>query len=187
MKLYHFFAIVAVCLLASFSGKNQYDYVFEDQLYICMVNGFETQDYDLGKNLAALYPLLQEDQLIAGTSGKDFDAFFTKLATEDWNNLGLSEQTSNALSALLAADKGYWCSLESMGLDSAQFNSSKFAAIIQQFNEEYPVVDGKYKVFDGKEFATFYGKILSAEDLEHQYYQYMAINGFASYLVKNQE
>ena len=187
MKVYFFIVFIAFLILAGCSSDKKYDYVFEDQLYVCMVNGFNSKDYDLNKNLAELKTLLQENQVLTGTTGKDFDKFFTKIATEDWGDLGITEQTTSALSALVVADDSYWCSLETMGLDSAQFKSSKFAAIMEQFNEDYPVVDGAYKVFNGQEFATFYGKVLSEEDLEHKYYQYLAINGFAYYFLEEQE
>lgn len=187
MKLYYFIISMAFFMLASCSGKKQYDYVFEDQLYVCMVNGFNSKEYDLNKNLVQIKTLLQENQVLTGTTGKDYDKFFTKIATEDWADLGITEQTTSALAALVAADDSYWCSLESLGLDSAQFKSSKFTAIMEQFDEDYPVVDGAYKVFNGKEFAAFYGKVLSEEDLNYKYYQYMAINGFAYYYLKEQE
>lgn len=187
MKAYYFFVLIALLILVGCSSDKKYDYVFEDQLYVCMVDGFNSKDYDLDKNLTELKSLLQENKVLTGATGKDYNKFFTKISTADWDELGITEQTTKALEGLVAADNSYWCSLETMGLDSAQFKSSKFNAIIEKFNEEYPVVDGVYKVFNGKEFAVFYGKELSKKDLNHKYYQYMAINGFAYYYLKEQE
>ena len=187
MKVHYFIVFIALLILAGFASYKKYDYVFEDELYVCMVNGFKTKGYDLNKNLAELNTLLQENKLLTGTTGKDYDKFFTKITAENWDDLGITEQTTSALSALVAADDSYWCSLETMGLDSAQFKSSKFNDIMEKFEEDYPVVDGAYKVFNGKEFAAFYGKVLSKKDLNHEYYQYLAINGFAYYYLKEQE
>ena len=180
MRFHHFIFLLAFIFLASCTNN----YAFEDQLYNCNIEGFNSSNYDLEKNINQIQLLLLEDQILEDTTGSDYDNLFNEMSQGNWDNPKLNPKTTTALLSLLESDGSYWCSLEEMGLDSAQFKSSKFNTIIEDFYKEYPVVNGKHKVFNGKEFATFYGKELSAKDLDHRYYKYLVISGFAKHFVK---
>lgn len=163
------------------------DYMVESKLYDCNVAGFSEQNYDLNSKLAGIKADLQEQQILKTPNAEGFMDLLVEMSQGQWNDPPISEKTKVDLSEFLASDKNYYCSLESMGLDSAQFKTSRFYSIIQAFSSDFVTKNGESQTFGGVEFAQFYADQLSVKDMENPLYQMTVIWCFAHHFVGDQD
>ncbi len=183
MKQNGTFFLLIFLMLASCSDN----YTVENKMYNCNIDGFKDHNYDLRVNMTAIEVLLTAENILKSSDGKGYSSFLVEMSQGAWDNPDIQQNTRVALSELIKAEDNYFCSLEDMGLDSAQFKDSKFHEIILDYNRLYPTQNGQSKVFTGKEYAEFYAAELTAKDLENEFYKYTVIYSFAYHFVNDSD
>ena len=89
-------------------------------MYNCNIDGFNDHNYDLRNNMTTIEVMLTAENILKTSDGNGYSNFLVEMSQGEWDNPEIQQNTRDALNELLKAEDGYICSLEHMGLDSAQ-------------------------------------------------------------------